>query len=61
MIMYSRIILSFNFVFSNYLKGENELLKVKIDVKLSESNIINTKSVGEDEILVVLFMVKLKV
>ena len=52
MIMYSRIIIIFLiFVFSNYLKGENELLKVKIDVKLSESNIINTKSVGEDEIL----------
>ena len=52
MIMYSRIIIIFFiFITSNYLKSENELLKVKIDVKLSESNIINTKSVGEDEIL----------
>ena len=50
--MFSRIIVIFSMlVFSNYLKSENELLKVKIDVKLSESNIINTKSVGEDEIL----------
>ena len=50
--MYVKIIFIFLiFVFSNYLKSENELLKVKIDVKLSESNIINTKSVGEDEIL----------
>ena len=50
--MYVRIIVIFLiFVFSNYLKSQNELLKVKIDVKLSESNIINTKSVGEDEIL----------
>ena len=52
MIMYVKIIVIFLiFVFSNYLKSENELLKVKIDVKLSESNIVNTKSVGEDEIL----------
>ncbi len=52
MIMYSKIIVTFlMFVLSYYLKGENELLKVKIDVKLSKSNIINTKSVGEDEIL----------
>ena len=52
MIMYSRIIFIFLIlVFSNYLKGENELLKVKIDVKLSEGNVINTKIVGEDEIL----------
>ena len=52
MIMYSRIIILFLiFIFSNYLKGENELLKVKIDVKLSKSNIINKKNVGEDEIL----------
>ena len=52
MIMYARIIIIFFiFVFSNYLNGENELLKVKVDVKLGESNIINTKSVGEDEIL----------
>ena len=52
MIMYSRIIiLFFIFIFSNYLKSENELLKVEIDVKLSQSNIINKKSVGEDEIL----------
>ncbi len=51
-IMYSRIIIIFlMFVFSNYLKGENELLKVKINVNLSKSNLINTKSVGEDEIL----------
>ena len=50
--MYVKIIFIFLiFVFSNHLKSENELLKVKIDVKLSESNIINTKSVGEDEIL----------
>ena len=50
--MYIKIIvISLIFVFSNYLKSENELLKVKIDVKLSESNIVNTKSVGEDEIL----------
>ena len=52
MIMYARIIIIFFiFVFSNYLKSENELLKVKIDVKLDKGNIINTKSVGEDEIL----------
>ena len=52
MIMYVRIIIIlFIFVFSNYLKSENELLKVKIDVKLDKGNIINTKSVGEDEIL----------
>ena len=52
MIMYARIIIIlFIFVFSNYLKSENELLKVKIDVKLDKGNIINTKSVGEDEIL----------
>ena len=52
MIMYSRIIILFLiFVFSNYLKGENELLKVKIGVKLSQSNVINRKNVGEDEIL----------
>ena len=52
MIMYLRIIIIFLiFVFSNYLKGENELLKVKIDVKLSKSNTIDTKTVGEDEIL----------
>ena len=50
--MYLKIIVFFLiFVFSNYLQSENELLKVKIDVKLSESNIINTKSIGEDEIL----------
>ena len=50
--MYLNMIFTFLiFVFSNYLKSGNELLKVKIDVKLSESNIINTKSVGEDEIL----------
>ena len=47
MIMNSRIIIIFLiFVSSNYLKGENELLKVKIDVKLSKSNIINAKNVG---------------
>ena len=52
MIMYVKIIVIFLiFVFSNYLKSENELLKVTIDAKLSESNVINTKSVGEDEIL----------
>ncbi len=52
MIMYTRIIIIFIYiVFSNYLKSENELLKVKIDVKLDKGNIINTKSVGEDEIL----------
>ena len=52
MIMNSRIIIIFLiFVSSNYLKGENELLKVKIDVKLSKSNIINKKNVGEDQIL----------
>ena len=52
MIMYARIIIIFFIlVFSNYLKSENELLKVKIDVKLDKGNIINTKSVGEDEIL----------
>ena len=45
------IVILLIFIFSNYLKGESELLKVKIYVKLSESNIINTKSVGEDEIL----------
>ena len=50
--MYLKIIVIFLiFVFSNHMKSENELLKVKIDVKLSESNIVNTKSVGEDEIL----------
>ena len=50
--MYARIIIIFFiFLFSNYLKSENELLKVKIDVKLSKSNIINTKSVGEDDII----------
>ena len=50
--MFIRIIVIFLiFLFSYYLKSENELLKVKLDVKLSESNIINTKSVGEDEIL----------
>ena len=50
--MYARIIIIFFiFLFSNYLKSENELLKVKIDVKLDEGNTINTKSVGEDEIL----------
>ena len=52
MIMYTRIIIILSiFVFSNYLKSESELLKVKIDVKLDKGNIINTKSVGEDEIL----------
>ncbi len=52
MTMYARIIIIFFIlVFSNYLKSENELLKVKIDVKLDKGNIINTKSVGEDEIL----------
>ena len=52
MIMQYRIIMIFLiFVFSNYLKSENELLKVRIDVKLSSNNIINSKSVGEDEIL----------
>lgn len=50
--MYARIIIIFFiFLFSNYLKSENELLKVKIDVKLDEGNTINTKSIGEDEIL----------
>ena len=50
--MYSRIIIIFFiFIFSNYLKSENELRKVKIDIKLSTSNIVNKKSVGEDEIL----------
>ena len=50
--MYVKIIVIFLIlIFSNYLRSENELLKVKIDVKLSENNIINTKSVGEDEIL----------
>ena len=52
MVMYIRVIaILLIFVFSHYLKGENEFLKVKIDVKLSENNIINIKSVGEDEIL----------
>ena len=52
MTMYSRIIIIFLiFIFSNFLKGETELLEAKIEVKLSKSNIINTKSVGEDEIL----------
>ena len=52
MIMYLRTIIIFLIlVFSSYLKGENEILKVKIDVKLSNNNIINTKSVGEDEII----------
>jgi hypothetical protein len=47
-----RIIIVFLiFVFSSYLKGENEMLKIKIDVMLSKNNIINTKSVGEDEII----------
>lgn len=50
--MYARIIIIFFiFLFSNYLKSENELLKVKIDVKLDKGNTINTKSIGEDEIL----------
>ncbi len=50
--MYLKTIVIFLiFVSLNYLKAENELLKVKIDVKLSDSNIINTKNVGEDEIL----------
>jgi hypothetical protein len=50
--MYSKIVVVFLiFIFSSILKGENELLKVKINVKLSKTNIINTKSVGEDEIL----------
>ena len=39
------------FVFSNYLKGENELLKVKIDAKLSNDNTIITKNIGNDEII----------
>ena len=52
MIIFFRIItIILVFTFSNYLKGETEILKVKIDVKLSKSNIINVKSVGEDEIL----------
>ena len=52
MIKYSKITVIFLIVIlSNYLKGENELHKIKIDVKLSKSTIINTKSVGEDEIL----------
>ena len=52
MIMYARIIIIFFIlVFSNYLKSENELRKVKIDVKLDKGNIINTKSIGEDEML----------
>ena len=52
MTMYSRITIIFlMLVFSSYSKGENEILKVKIDAKLSKSNVINTKSVGEDEIL----------
>ena len=52
MIMCLRIIIVFLiFVFSSYLKGENEMLKIKIDVMLSKNNIINTKSVGEDEII----------
>ena len=52
MIMNSRIIIIFLiFISSYYLKGENELLKVKIDVKLGKDNIINAKIVGEDEIL----------
>ena len=52
MIMQYRIIMIFLiFVFSNYLKSENELLKVRIDVKLGNNNIINSKSIGEDEIL----------
>ena len=52
MIMFSRIIIILlTFVVSNYLKGENELRKVKIDVLLSKNNIINKKTVGEDEIL----------
>ncbi len=50
--MYSRIFTIFMIlILSNYVKGEDELLKVKIDVKLGESNIINSKNVGEDEIL----------
>ena len=50
--MYSRIFTIFIiFILSTYVKGEDELLKVKIDVKLGESNIINSKNVGEDEIL----------
>ena len=52
MAMYIKtIVILLFFIFSNYLKGESELLKVKIYVKLGDSNIINTKSVGEEEIL----------
>ncbi len=50
--MYLKTIIIFLIlVFSSYLKGENEILKVKIDVILSNNNIINTKSVGEDDII----------
>ena len=36
---------------SNCLKAENELLKLKIDVNLSNGSIVNSKNIGEDEIL----------
>ena len=50
--MYSRIIIIFFiFIFLYFFKSKNELRKVKIDIKLSTSNIVNKKSVGEDEIL----------
>ena len=50
--MFSRIIaFILIFVLSNYLRSENELLQVKVDVKLNENNIVNKKNVGEDEIL----------
>ncbi len=50
--MYLKIIITFLLiVLSNCLKAENEFLKLKIDVKLSKESIINSKNIGEDEIL----------
>ena len=39
------------FIFPLLLKGDNDFVNVKLNIKLDEDNIIKIKSMGEDEIL----------
>ena len=44
-------ILTIIFIFPLVLKGDNDFVKVKLNIKLDKNNIIKIKSMGEDEIL----------
>ena len=45
------LILTIIFLFPLLLKGDNDLVKVKLNVKLDKNSIIKIKSLGEDEML----------